>query len=85
MTGRGSPSLWTARATRSTSGRAVGPKANCLASTRRYRRCAVTGGWTAGDEFRADIVSLTSPHRLQLRAETGEEATVEASWYLPPL
>jgi CubicO group peptidase (beta-lactamase class C family) len=48
-------------------------------------KVAVTGGWTAVDEFRADIVSLTSPHRLQLRAETGEEATVEASWYLPPL
>jgi hypothetical protein len=45
----------------------------------------VTGGWTAVDEFCADIVSLTSPHRLQLRAEAGEEPTVEASWYLPPL
>jgi hypothetical protein len=44
-------------------------------------RVAVTAGWTAADEFRADIVSLTSPHRLQLRAKTTDEPTVEAKWY----
>jgi CubicO group peptidase (beta-lactamase class C family) len=46
---------------------------------------AVTGGWTAVDEFQADIVSLSSPHRLQLRAKTGHEPIVEAGWYAPPL
>jgi hypothetical protein len=46
---------------------------------------AVTGGWTAVDEFQADIVSLSSPHRLQLRAKAGQEPTVEAGWYAPPL
>ena len=45
---------------------------------------AVTGGGTA-DEFHADIVSLTSPHRLQLRATLGRAPTVEASWCTPPL
>ena len=44
-------------------------------------RVAVTGGWTAGDEFRADIVSMTSPHRLQLRAKTTDEPKFEAKWY----
>jgi CubicO group peptidase (beta-lactamase class C family) len=46
---------------------------------------AVTGGWTAADEFQADIVSLTSPHRLQLRARTGTLPTVEVGWYAAPL
>jgi hypothetical protein len=46
---------------------------------------AVTGGWTAADEFRADIVSVTSPHRLQLRARTGDKPTFEADWYAVPL
>ncbi len=46
---------------------------------------AVTGGWTAADEFRADVVSLTSPHRLRLRAKAGEKPTVEAAWDTPPL
>jgi CubicO group peptidase (beta-lactamase class C family) len=46
---------------------------------------AVTGGWTAPDEFRADLVSVTSPHRLQLRAKAEPEPTVEASWYAAPL
>lgn len=46
---------------------------------------AVTGGWTAAGEFQADIVSLTSPHRLQLRAKTGAEPTVEVGWYAQPL
>jgi CubicO group peptidase (beta-lactamase class C family) len=46
---------------------------------------AVTGGWTAGDEFQADIVSLSSPHRLQLRARTAANPTFEADWYATPL
>ncbi|HTT92728.1 MAG TPA: serine hydrolase domain-containing protein [Acidimicrobiales bacterium] len=46
---------------------------------------AVSGGWPSSDEFQADVVSLTSPHRLQLRARTGEQPTFDATWYLPPL
>ena len=46
---------------------------------------AVTGGWTADDEFRADVVFLRSPHRLQLRAKTVPEPTVKANWYTTPL
>jgi CubicO group peptidase (beta-lactamase class C family) len=46
---------------------------------------AVTGGWTGADEFRADIVSLSSPHRLQLRARADREPTFEAEWYTTPL
>jgi CubicO group peptidase (beta-lactamase class C family) len=46
---------------------------------------AVTGGWTTAEEFRADVVSLASPHRLQLRAKTAPEPTVEVGWYAQPL
>jgi hypothetical protein len=46
---------------------------------------AVAGGWTETDEFRADIVFLNGPHRLQLRAKTGQEPTVEAGWRITPL
>lgn len=49
------------------------------------RAVAVTGGWTGGDEFRADLVSLTSPHRLQLLAKAGRAPTVEVGWYAAPL
>lgn len=45
---------------------------------------AVTGGWS-GDDFSVDLVSLISPHRLQLRARAGERPIVEASWYTSPL
>lgn len=43
---------------------------------------AACGGWTAPDEFAADVVFVNSPHRLQLRAR-GD--SVEASWAEPPL
>lgn len=39
--------------------------------------CAI-GGWTAADEFQADIVFVTTPHRLQIRAHTGDNPTFEA-------
>ena len=32
---------------------------------------AVTGGWTGDDTFAADLVFVTSPHRLRLRANAG--------------
>ena len=44
-----------------------------------------TGGWTGSDEFRADIVFVTSPHRLQLRAKSGDKPTVEVEWYIAPI
>lgn len=43
---------------------------------------AITAGWTAADEFQADIVFLSAPHRLQLRAHDGAVAT---HWYEAPL
>lgn len=46
---------------------------------------AVAGGWVGPDEFRADIVSLSSPHRLGLQARAGEEPTFKADWYAAPL
>jgi CubicO group peptidase (beta-lactamase class C family) len=49
------------------------------------RAVAVTGGWTASDEFHADVVSLTSPHRLQLRANADSRPSFQSSWYAAPL
>jgi hypothetical protein len=46
---------------------------------------AVTGGWTGDEEFRADIVFVTSPHRLHLRARTGREPFFATEWGEPPL
>lgn len=46
---------------------------------------AVSGGWVAADRFQADIVSLTSPHRLVLRGRKGPPATLEVAWYSTPL
>lgn len=43
---------------------------------------AATGGWTAADEFAADVVFMHSPHRLQVRAH---DDTATLSWYQPPL
>ena len=39
----------------------------------------------APDEFQADIVFVSSPHRLQLRARAGERPTFEADWLIEPL
>lgn len=44
-----------------------------------------TGGWVADDEFAADIVFLTSPHRLQVRAHAGGTPSAQVSWYAAPL
>lgn len=46
---------------------------------------AVSGGWTAPDEFSADVVSLTSPHRLRLRGSAGGKPTVAVDWVTTPL
>ncbi len=46
---------------------------------------AVSGGWKSADEFRADVVSLTTPHRLRLRARTGGQPSFDAEWSVPPL
>lgn len=39
---------------------------------------AAIGGWTTPDEFQADIVLVTTPHRLQLRARAGDNPTFRA-------
>ncbi len=46
---------------------------------------AVSGGWTSADEFRADVVFLTTPHRLHLRARAGDQPSFDAQWFLAPL
>jgi CubicO group peptidase (beta-lactamase class C family) len=46
---------------------------------------AVSGGWVTTDEFRADLVSLTSPHRIKLTAFTEPEPLVAVSWQTTPL
>jgi hypothetical protein len=56
-----------------------------LPGLRSLPQVAVAGGWSTADEFRADVVFLSSPHRLQLRAKTVPEPTVEADWYTTPL
>jgi CubicO group peptidase (beta-lactamase class C family) len=49
------------------------------------QQVAISGAWTAADDFRADIVSVTSPHRLQLRFELGDSPAVEGQWSTQPL
>ncbi len=46
---------------------------------------AVSGGWAGPEEFQADVVFVTSPHRLHLRARSGEGPTVETEWEVAPL
>lgn len=40
----------------------------------------VNGGWVGPEELHADVVFLTTPHRLQLRARAADRPTVELSW-----
>lgn len=46
---------------------------------------SATGGWVADDEFAADVVFLTAPHRLQVRAHCGGTPSAQVRWYAPPL
>lgn len=46
---------------------------------------ASTGGWTDDKTFAADLVFVTSPHRLRIRAQAGATPTFEATWAAPPL
>lgn len=46
---------------------------------------AATGGWTDAETYAADLVFVTSPHRLRLRAHAGATPTFEVSWTAPPL
>lgn len=46
---------------------------------------AATGGWTDDETYAADLVFVTSPHRLRLRAHAGVAPTFEASWAAQPL
>ncbi len=52
-----------------------------LPSIRRLRPpVAVSAGWTGDTEFRADVVFLTSPHRLSLRGVVDAHPRYRASW-----
>jgi CubicO group peptidase (beta-lactamase class C family) len=44
-----------------------------------------TGGWTDAQRYAADLVFVTSPHRLRLRAQTGPTPTFQMSWAAEPL
>ncbi|MGH7912466.1 MAG: serine hydrolase domain-containing protein [Candidatus Dormibacteraceae bacterium] len=46
---------------------------------------AISGGWVSEREFRADLVFLTSPHRLSLRGIAGPIPRYTATWVQAPL
>jgi CubicO group peptidase (beta-lactamase class C family) len=46
---------------------------------------SVSAGWTSADEYRAEVVSRRTPHRLRLRASLGAEPTLSVGWLAPPL
>lgn len=46
---------------------------------------SVSAGWTSADEYRAEVVSRRTPHRLQLRASLRDEPTLSVGWLAPPL
>jgi CubicO group peptidase (beta-lactamase class C family) len=45
---------------------------------------AISGGWTEQDSFRAEVIFLETPHRLQLSCSL-TEGTFEAGWHTTPL
>jgi CubicO group peptidase (beta-lactamase class C family) len=50
-----------------------------------YPEVSVSAGWTAAAEFRADVVSRSTPHRLQLKASIRGTPTLRVGWQEPPL
>ncbi len=52
---------------------------------RLFPPVVATGGWTDDQTYAADLVFVTSPHRLRIRAQAGATPTFEATWAAPPL
>jgi len=54
-----------------------------------FPEVAVSAGWVTGAEFRADVVSRRTPHRLELRARLGDAPgaapSLSVGWHMPPL
>jgi CubicO group peptidase (beta-lactamase class C family) len=46
---------------------------------------SVSAGWTSADEYRAEVVSRRTPHRLQLSASVRDEPSLHVGWAMPPL
>jgi hypothetical protein len=50
-----------------------------------FPEVSVTGGWITDDEYRADVVSRRTPHRLELRAQVNGPTTVTGRLLGSPL
>ena len=49
-----------------------------------FPEVSVSAGWSGAGEYRAEIVSRRTPHRLQLRARPGPPAELSVSWPVSP-
>jgi hypothetical protein len=50
-----------------------------------FPEVSVSAAWVADGEYRAEIVSRRTPHRLQLQARLDGEPTLAVRWLAPPL
>lgn len=50
-----------------------------------FPEVSVSAAWVASGEYRAEIVSRRTPHRLQLMARLASEPTLSVGWLAPPL
>jgi CubicO group peptidase (beta-lactamase class C family) len=50
-----------------------------------FPEVSVSAAWVSDDDYRAEIVSRRTPHRLQLRARLGSQPTLSVGWLAPPL
>jgi hypothetical protein len=50
-----------------------------------FPEVSVSAGWIAEAEYRAEIVSRRTPHRLQLLAGLDGEPRLAVRWLAPPL
>jgi CubicO group peptidase (beta-lactamase class C family) len=50
-----------------------------------FPEVSISAGWTSPGEYRAEIVSRRTPHRLQLQVSVGDEPSLRVGWLAPPL
>ena len=50
-----------------------------------FPQVSISAAWVADGEYKAEIVSRRTPHRLQLTARLGGEPTLSVRWLAPPL
>lgn len=51
----------------------------------KYPAASAIGGWVNDVEFRADVVSRSTPHRLHIVLTAGDEPTLSVAWEAIPL